>query len=149
MSSYPEGIYIVRGPGDHLELLDSAPRWAPMPGQAFYVANVNGGDAAPLAPAPAWSAIVEILAVAGSSAEECRSRAGAMVQHYMAPGREGPETEAEAIGQALYSALEMLAIDHPESWDELEATLEEVVTAEGDSADPNEERIAAALPRPA
>lgn len=36
--------YIVRGPGDHMELLDSRPKWDLLPGQSVWIANVNGGD---------------------------------------------------------------------------------------------------------
>jgi hypothetical protein len=28
----------------HLEVLDEPPRWDPLPGQEFRIANVNGGD---------------------------------------------------------------------------------------------------------
>jgi hypothetical protein len=36
--------YIVRGPDDHMELLDTRPTWDLLPGQSVWIANVNGGD---------------------------------------------------------------------------------------------------------
>lgn len=43
-------VTVLDGAVTDLEVLDAEPQWAPLPGQRFFAANVNGGDSLDVTP---------------------------------------------------------------------------------------------------